>query len=93
MSKRHQDGKPVRRPRAERKKANRTVRHHVAQELHTVADPDDVTLTERRVEHTRRPDRRRRQPLRHWKLKSWKRRTVARRQRNEMLTLLTAGDD
>ena len=82
MSRRHQDDKPVRATRADRKKAVRTVRHQVAQKLHTVADPDDVTLAEPRVDHAHRPPTRRRS-LRHWKLKAWKRRTAVRRQRNQ----------
>lgn len=91
MSRRHQDGKPERPARDERKKATRSVRHNVAQQLHTVVDPEDATFSEQRVERSRRPVKSRRR-LRHWKLKAWKRRTAARRQRNQVLGQLAAED-
>jgi hypothetical protein len=77
--------------RAARKKAVRDARHRANQDLRTVADTDDLVVPEPRFDRGPRqaPKSRR---LRHWKLKEWKRRTAARRARNDKVAQLSRED-
>lgn len=91
MSKRHRDDKPLRNPKEVRKLQQRAVRHRTDQTLHAADDVDAVVFDEVRSE--RRPMRgtvggR----VRHWKLKSWKRRTARNAERNAALSALLAAE-
>lgn len=65
-----------------RAKEHRKVRHRTTQELHMVDDPEAEVFTRPRFDHPPRVKPAARKRKRHWKLKSWKRRTVERRRRN-----------
>lgn len=93
MSKRHQEAKPLRPSKPIRQKANRSLRHSVAQDLHTVADPEGVVLGEPVVEHVTSPPPPKSKRRRHWKMKDWKRRTNLRRERNAELDRLVHADE
>lgn len=87
MSKRHRDDKPLRDPKEVRRLEHRALRHRVGQTLHEADDVDAVVLdeirTERRSARSGMTDR-----VRHWKLKSWKRRTAVQAQRNAALAAI-----
>jgi hypothetical protein len=87
MSKRHRDEKPLRDPKGVRRLEQRALRHRVDQTLHEADDLEAVVLDVPRAE------RRGVVPVasravRHWKLKSWKRRTAVQAQRNAALDAL-----
>ena len=87
MSKRHRDEKPLRNPKEVRRLQHRALRHHVDQTLHGADDVEAIVFdelrTERRGVRTGMTDR-----VRHWKLKSWKRRTAAQAERNAALAAI-----
>jgi hypothetical protein len=90
MSKRHRDDKPMRHPKEVRRLEQRALRHRVDQQLHEADDLEAVVLDIPRGE---RPGMKAAVSgkVRHWKLKSWKRRTAQQQQRNaELAALLRA---
>ncbi|HEX4867169.1 MAG TPA: hypothetical protein VFV32_06030 [Acidimicrobiales bacterium] len=89
MSRRHHDLQPARSARQVAKMEKRKARHKVALALHQAEDPDDLVVIDPKPERIPRdeaPPRRNR--MRHWKVKAWKRRTAERHRRNEELTQL-----
>lgn len=91
MSKRHRDEKPMRDPKEVRRLEKRALRHRVDQQLHDADDLEAVVLDIPRVE---RPGMKASASgrVRHWKLKSWKRRTAQREQRNAQLAALLSAE-
>lgn len=91
MSKRHRDDKPLRDPKEVRRLQQRAVRHRTDQALHVAGDVDAVVFEEVRSERRgmRGTVGRR---VRHWKLKSWKRRSAANAQRNAELSALLSAE-
>ncbi len=91
MSKRHRDEKPLRNPKEVRRLEQRALRHRVGQTLHESDDVEGVVFdeirTERRGVKTGMTDR-----VRHWKLKSWKRRSAVQAQRNATLAAIIHAD-
>lgn len=91
MSKRHRDEKPLRNPKEVRRLEHRALRHRVGQTLHEADDVDAVVLDEIRTERPRAKtavtDK-----VRHWKLKSWKRRTALQAERNAALAAIIHAD-
>lgn len=87
MSKRHRDHKALRNPKQVRTLERRAQRHRVDQTLHETGDVDAIVLDEIRTERrTVRPAVKAR--VRHWKLKSWKRRTARQAERNAALAAI-----
>jgi hypothetical protein len=87
MSKRHRDDKPLRNPKEVRRLQQRAARHRVDQTLHEAGDVDAVLLVDPRRE---KPTARTvvSGKVRHWKQKSWKRRSAVNAQRNAALAAL-----
>ncbi|TSA52219.1 MAG: hypothetical protein D4R44_06145 [Actinobacteria bacterium] len=101
MSKRHKHGQTVLPPKVEIRAHAHNERHRVNSELHLVTnlvshgvEPDDVTEPGRQWKPVHHHDaeigieRSRKQSISHWKTKSWKRRSVARKQRAQELLQL-----
>ncbi|MFW2383815.1 MAG: hypothetical protein ACN4GZ_18835 [Acidimicrobiales bacterium] len=63
-----------------RAKEHRKVRHQLHTELHTVDDPEDAVFSRPKFDHPPRTAPKKKKK-RHWKVKSWKRRTAARKER------------
>jgi hypothetical protein len=63
-----------------RAKEHRKVRHQLHEELHSVEDPEDAVFSRPKFDHPPRTAPKRK-AKRHWKLKAWKRRTAARKER------------
>jgi hypothetical protein len=91
VSKRHRDEKPLRNPKEVRRLQQRAVRHRTDQALHASSDVDAVVFDEVRSERRGMRSRVGGQ-VRHWKLKSWKRRSALNAQRNAALSQLLAGE-
>ena len=91
MSKRHRDDKPLRNPKEVRRLEHRALRHRVGQTLHEADDVEAVVLDRPRTER-RGPKKGATDRVRHWKLKSWKRRTAQQAQRNAALDAITSAE-
>ena len=91
MSKRHRDEKPLRNPKEVRRLQQRAVRHRTDQTLHAAGDVEaivfDEVRSERRGMRSAVGGR-----VRHWKLKSWKRRSAMNAQRNAALSALLSAE-
>ena len=91
MSKRHRDEKPLRNPKEVRRLQQRAVRHRTDQTLHAAGDVEavlfDEVRSERRGMRSTVGGR-----VRHWKLKSWKRRSAMNAQRNAALSALLSAE-
>lgn len=87
MSKRHRDDKPLRNPKEVRRLQQRAARHRVDQTLHEASDVDAVMFEDPRTEkHSVKSVVSGR--VRHWKQKSWKRRSALNAQRNAALAAI-----
>ncbi len=91
MSKRHRDEKPLRNPKEVRRLQHRAVRHRTDQTLHAAGDVDAVVFEEVRGER-RGVKASVGGRVRHWKLKSWKRRSAVNAQRNAALSALLSAE-
>lgn len=89
MSRRHHDLQPARSARQLAKLEKRKARHKAALALQLTDDPEDLVVLDPKPERLPRdevPPKRNR--MRHWKVKAWKRRTAERHRRNEEITQL-----
>ncbi len=63
-----------------RVKEHRKVRHQLHEELHSVEDPEDAVFSVPKFDHPPRTAPKKKKK-KHWKVKAWKRRTAARKER------------
>jgi hypothetical protein len=94
MSRRHHDLQPPRSARQQAKLEKRRARHKASLALQQVEDPEDLVVIDPKPERTPRdetPPGRKRNRLRHWKVKAWKRRNAERHRRNAEIEALRRG--
>jgi|GEM_PF-4885780 hypothetical protein len=91
MSRRHHDLQPPRSARQQAKLEKRRARHKASLALQLAEDPEDLVVIDPKPERIPRdetPPGRKRNRLRHWKVKAWKRRNAERHRRNEEIEAL-----
>lgn len=89
MSRRHHDLQPPRSARQQAKLEKRRARHKASLALQLAEDPEDLVVIDPKPERSPRdevPPKRNR--LRHWKVKAWKRRNAERHRRNAEIEAL-----
>ena len=91
MSRRHHDLQPPRSARQQAKLEKRRARHKASLALQLAEDPEDLVVVDPKPERSpprRGPPGRKRNRLRHWKVKAWKRRNAERHRRNAEIEAL-----
>lgn len=89
MSRRHHDLQPARSARQQAKLEKRRARHKASLALQLADDPEDLVVIDPKPERIARDEPApRRNRLRHWKVKAWKRRNAERHRRNEEIEQL-----